>query len=202
MGDLSKVIGDIIFSKKITFSICTGEWIFNRLAQSAAVHTAVLSRAQRIAQAMRKVPCPSAHADSRCPHFPCSLNPLTLLIYHYLLNFMPQDCFWRQIMWQEILLDFREKDGKPFPAACLNCSGRNRDVGLEPQLHLNIYISLDSISFRFPHGAIYMLMNPRNNSWIKTRFLSKNHTDLEQSCVAASDSNTLKLKGINNIYHF
>lgn len=85
---------------------------------------------------------------------------------------------------------------------CLNCSGRNRDVGLEPQLHLNIYISLDSISFRFPCGAIYMLMNPRNNSWIKTRFLSKKHMDLEQSCVAASYSNALKLKGINIICRF
>lgn len=85
---------------------------------------------------------------------------------------------------------------------CLNCSGRNRDVGFEPQLHLNIYISLDSISFRFLHGAIYILMKPTNNSWIKTRFLSKIQLDLEQSCVAASDSNALKLKGINIICHF
>lgn len=119
------------------------------------------------------------HTDSRCPCFACSLNHLTLLIYNYLLNFMPQDCFWRQIMRQEILLDFREKDGRPFPYVCLNCSGRNRDVGLEPKLNLNIYISLDSISFRVPCGAIYMLTNPRNNSWTKTHFLSKKHMDLE-----------------------
>lgn len=152
--------------------MCSGKWIFSRLAPGAAVRAAVLSRAQGIAQAMRKAPHPGGHVDSRCPRFLRSLNPLPLLIYNYLLNSMSQHCFGRQMVWWEILLHFRERDGKLSPP------GRNRDVGLEPQLQLNIYTTCGSISFRFPCGAISMLMNPRNNSRIKTHFLSKNRPNI------------------------